>query len=93
MLPYGGEIERLQESADSVDYWLPPNIEIRFPTNIRLPLAMVVAQSVAAICLWDASRLDAVAIDQQAELRPRPFLKQPSQVCGPQKRQLQITRQ
>jgi magnesium transporter len=51
-LPYGGEVERLQESADSVVYRLPPNTEIRFPTNIRWPLAMVVAQSVAAICLW-----------------------------------------
>ncbi len=51
-LPSGGQIERLQESNDSVVYRLPRNTEIRFPTYIRFPLAMVIAQSVAAICLW-----------------------------------------
>jgi magnesium transporter len=51
-LPSGANIERIQDSAESTVYRLPANSEIRFPTNIRWPLAMVVAQSVAAICLW-----------------------------------------
>jgi magnesium transporter len=51
-LPAGGHVERLQDSKDAVVYRLPANTEIRFPTHIRFGLAMVIAQSVAAICLW-----------------------------------------
>ncbi|HEX5472503.1 MAG TPA: magnesium transporter [Lacipirellulaceae bacterium] len=51
-LPSGGRVERVQQTADSTIYRLPPDTEIRFPTNIRWNLALVVAQSVAAICLW-----------------------------------------
>ena len=71
-LPNGGQVERLQESADSVVYRLPPNTEIRFPTNIRWPLAMVVAQSVAAICLWGTLVGSMLPLSiQQTGLRPR----------------------
>ena len=42
----------MQESKDSVVYRLPANTEIRFPMQIRFPLAMVIALSVASICLW-----------------------------------------
>ncbi|HVT28054.1 MAG TPA: magnesium transporter [Lacipirellulaceae bacterium] len=51
-LPAGGQVDRIQQTPDSVIYRLPPNTEIRFPTNIRWNLSLVVAQSVAAICLW-----------------------------------------
>lgn len=51
-LPTGANIERVQDSPEATVYRLPANTEIRFPTHIRWPLAMVVAQSVAAICLW-----------------------------------------
>jgi magnesium transporter len=51
-VPAGSHVERLQDSKDAVVYRLPANTEIRFPTNIRFSLAMVIAQSVAAICLW-----------------------------------------
>jgi magnesium transporter len=51
-LPSGGHVERLQESPEAVVYRFPPNTEIRFPTDIRWRLALVIALSVAAICLW-----------------------------------------
>jgi magnesium transporter len=51
-LPRDGHVERVHESHDSVVYRLPPETEIRFPTQIRWQLAIVIAQSVAAICLW-----------------------------------------
>lgn len=51
-LPAGEHAERVQESADSAVYRLPPHTEIRFPENIRWNLAIVIACSVAAICLW-----------------------------------------
>jgi len=51
-LPSGGHVERLQESPEAVVYRFPPDTEIRFPTDIRWRLALVIALSVAAICLW-----------------------------------------
>lgn len=51
-LPRGGHIERLQESPEATIYRFPPDTEIRFPNNIRWQLALVISQSVAAICLW-----------------------------------------
>jgi magnesium transporter len=51
-LPSNGQLERLTETKDSVVYRLPPETEIRFPKDIRWRLALVIAQSVAAICLW-----------------------------------------
>lgn len=51
-LPRGGHIERLQESPEATIYRFPPDTEIRFPNDIRWQLALVIAQSVAAICLW-----------------------------------------
>ena len=51
-LPAGGHVDRLHESDDSVVYRFPANTEIRFPTEIRWHLAMVIACSVASICLW-----------------------------------------
>jgi magnesium transporter len=51
-LPSGGQIERITETPTSAVYRLPGNTEIRFPTQIRLRLAFVIAFSVAAICLW-----------------------------------------
>jgi magnesium transporter len=51
-LPQGGEIQRLEETPDSIVYRLPPSTELRFPSDIRWSLSMVIALSVAAICLW-----------------------------------------
>jgi magnesium transporter len=51
-LPHGGQLERLQDSPEATVYRFPRDTEIRFPTNIRWKLATVIAQSVAAICLW-----------------------------------------
>ncbi len=51
-LPDDGEVKRVEETPQSIVYQLPKNSEIRFPTRIRLNLALVVAQSVAVICLW-----------------------------------------
>lgn len=51
-LPENGQLRRLHETPESIVYRLPAGTEIRFPTKIRLPLALVVAQSVASICLW-----------------------------------------
>jgi magnesium transporter len=51
-LPAGEQLQRIQDSGDSVVYRLPPNTEIRFPNDIRWQLAMVIACSVASICLW-----------------------------------------
>lgn len=51
-LPQNGEIE-VRESGDHFTvYEFPAGSDIRFPADIRWPLAMTVAQSVAAICLW-----------------------------------------
>jgi magnesium transporter len=53
-LPSTGQLERLADRTDSAEvaYRLPAQTEIRFPAAIRWPLALVIAQSVAAICLW-----------------------------------------
>jgi len=51
-LPSGGQVERISETPTSAVYRLPAETEIRFPTQIRLQLAFVIAFSVAAICLW-----------------------------------------
>ena len=52
ILPSGGEVERGQETSSSVVYRFPANTEIRFPNDIRWRLALVIACSVASICLW-----------------------------------------
>jgi magnesium transporter len=51
-MPTDGKIERLQETKDSVIYRLPADTQVRFPKHIRWQLALVIGQSVAAICLW-----------------------------------------
>jgi magnesium transporter len=51
-LPPGGSATHVESTADFELYRFPPNANIRYPTKIRWSLACVIAQSVAAICLW-----------------------------------------
>ncbi|MCC7475246.1 MAG: magnesium transporter [Pirellulales bacterium] len=51
-LPSGESLDRVQDTPQGVLYRFPANTEIRFPANIRWQLALVIAFSVAAICLW-----------------------------------------
>jgi magnesium transporter len=51
-IPAGGNVKLVEETPDFVLYRFPAESNIRFPTLIRWKLALVIAQSVAAICLW-----------------------------------------
>jgi magnesium transporter len=51
-LPPGGRVEVVDETPEHTTYRFPPNSDIRYPLDIRWSLAVVIACSVAAICLW-----------------------------------------
>jgi magnesium transporter len=51
-MPAGGRVELVQKTDDFAIYRFPAKSNIRYPTKIRWNLALVIAQSVAAICLW-----------------------------------------
>jgi magnesium transporter len=51
-VPLGTRVEVVDETPDFTTYRFPPKSDIRYPTNIRWYLALVIGLSVAAICLW-----------------------------------------
>lgn len=51
-MPEGSKVELVHTLEDSSIFRLPAQSNIRYPSNIRWQLAFVIAQSVAAICLW-----------------------------------------
>src|SRR5262245_54752574 len=51
-IPTGTKIKVLEETADYTTYQFPAESDIRFPLDIRWRLALVIACSVAGICLW-----------------------------------------
>jgi magnesium transporter len=50
--PGGSKVELVETLKNSSIFRLPAQSNIRYPSNIRWQLAFVIAQSVAAICLW-----------------------------------------
>jgi magnesium transporter len=51
-MPSGGQMEHVETTSSFEVYRLPPESDVRYPTQIRWRLALVIGQSVAAICLW-----------------------------------------
>jgi magnesium transporter len=51
-IPSGSKVQVVDETPEYTTYRFPPESDIRFPVRIRWHLALVIAFSVAAICLW-----------------------------------------